>query len=301
MASVALIVIYNHQYNKNIEIIENIYRSRFSSIYHLVPFYNGNKSNVIAVYENSYYFQGYVAQGFKYFFKETFNHYLFIADDLILNPKINEENYIELFKLSDNTCFLSEIISIHEREDGWPRINDAFYYKISVAGVEAEEQLPSYADALCALKKFGLQVKPLSYHQIWRKPTSIKDYLSIFKKDPKYIIRKWSKKKYKMVYPFIGGYSDIFLVSANSIKQFCHYCGVFAATNLFVEVALPTSMVWSATEIITEKELILQGKALWTKEDFIILGKFNNNLKSLLENFPETYLYLHPIKLSKWN
>ena len=47
MNRVALIIIYNHQYNKNIDILERIYNGRFSNIYHLVPFYNGEKQNVI--------------------------------------------------------------------------------------------------------------------------------------------------------------------------------------------------------------------------------------------------------------
>ena len=78
MNKVALIIIYNHKFDRNIDILENIYKDRFSNIYHLVPFYTGDKSNVISVYENSHYFQGYVAQGFKSYFKEEFEHYFFI-------------------------------------------------------------------------------------------------------------------------------------------------------------------------------------------------------------------------------
>src|SRR4030042_4685799 len=103
MDKVALIIIYNHQYNKNIEILEKIYKDRFCNIYHLVPFYNGEKSNVIPVYENSHYFQGYIAQGFKIFYKKDYAHYIFIADDLILNPVINEKNYAIHFKLKKNS------------------------------------------------------------------------------------------------------------------------------------------------------------------------------------------------------
>jgi hypothetical protein len=55
---VALIVIYNHQYNKNIDVVETIYTKRFTHIFHLVPFYTSNKPNVISVYENSFYSEG---------------------------------------------------------------------------------------------------------------------------------------------------------------------------------------------------------------------------------------------------
>ena len=112
----------------------------------------------------------------------------------------------------------------------------------------------------------------------------------------------------------IGGYSDIFLISSDTIKEFCHYCGVFAVTKLFVEIALPTALVLSAKELITEKDIDLAGKAFWpdgwvrlggnferANNDFDELDKFNDNLKDLLNDFPENYLYIHPVKLSKWN
>ena len=78
MSDVALIIIYNHRYDKNISVLEKLYNSRFSDIYHLVPFYDGNKTNVIPVYENSFYFQNYVAQGLKSYFNEKYKHYFFI-------------------------------------------------------------------------------------------------------------------------------------------------------------------------------------------------------------------------------
>jgi hypothetical protein len=102
-------------------------------------------------------------------------------------------------------------------------------------------------------------------------------------------------------YPLAGSYSDIFVISADTIKQFSHYCGVFASTRLFVEVGLPTSLILSAKEIVFEKDIKLQGKALWTKDDYKVLDKFENSLIKLLDEFPSNYLYLHPIKLSKWN
>jgi len=75
---------------------------------------------------------------------------------------------------------------------------------------------------------------------------------------------------------------------------------VFAATELHVEVAVPTSIVMSSERITTEKDLKLQGKALWVEEDYQELDKYENSLNNLLDDFPSNYLYLHPIKLSKW-
>jgi hypothetical protein len=111
----------------------------------------------------------------------------------------------------------------------------------------------------------------------------------------------------------IGGYSDIFVVSSESLKEFAHYCGIFAATRLHVEVAIPTALALSSRKIVFERELDFQGRALWpdgcgtltTPEkycsgDYDVLSKYEFSLNRLLNNFPDSYLYLHPIKLSKW-
>lgn len=309
MNKVALIIIYNHQYNRNIEILERIYKDRFSNIYHLVPFYNGEKQNVIPVYECSYYFQGYISQGFKSYFKEDYTHYFFIADDLILKPIINENNYSEHFKLKPNSCFIPGFITLHEVE-WWPRVREAFRWNINFPGVEAKNQLPEYDKALQKFQQHNLEIKPIRFNQIWKTPTSFGGWVRpltsrhIFShglKILRFFISKLTRKKYSLPYPIVGSYSDICIVSSETIKQFSHYCGVFSVTKLFVEVALPTSLILSAKEIITEKNLKFQGKALWTQEQYKELDKYDSSLNKLLVEFPSNYLYLHPIKLSKWN
>lgn len=39
---IALVIIHNHRYDANIPRLDEIYKSRFSHIFHLVPFYDGN-------------------------------------------------------------------------------------------------------------------------------------------------------------------------------------------------------------------------------------------------------------------
>jgi hypothetical protein len=300
---VALIIIYNHQYNENIDILEKLYADRFSSIYHIVPFYSGEKANVISVYENSFYFQGYVAQSFKFFYKDQFKHYFFIGDDLILNPEVNQFNYKHHLRLTNKSSFLPEILNFHDGMNFWPRIKEAFVYKLKAIGVEAENQLPSITDALHKFSSFNIGFKSLRYTQIYRRPKFLLGFRSLIKNIRyfKYELNQvFFRRDFNLSYPLVGGYSDIFVVSSSSIRNFCHYCGVFAATDLHVEIAIPTAMVLAAEKIVTEKDLILQGKALWTQEDLKILDKYNFDLNQLLNNFPKDNLYIHPIKLSKW-
>lgn len=282
---VALIIIYNHRYDKNIEILERLYSQRFSNIFHLMPFYDGDRENVISVYENSYYFQGYISQGLDKYFDEKYSHYFFIADDLMINPLINENNYIEYFNLDKKTSFISGFITLHERKKFWPRVREAYEYKPDKRGLEIINELPSYGEAIERFDKFNLKIQPLSVNQIYRNVTHSISKESI----------------YELSYPLVGSYSDIVVISADYIKQFCHYCGVFAASDLFVELAIPTALVLAVEKIVTEKDLCLQGKALWTSDDYEELTQYNKNLTLLLSDFPKNYLYLHPVKLSEWD
>ncbi|MBR2165594.1 MAG: hypothetical protein IJ915_03500 [Paludibacteraceae bacterium] len=92
MNKIALLIIYNHRYDKNIDRLENLYKGKFSHIYHIMPFYDGNIENVIPVYESSYRFQSYITQAFQHLKDKGFTHYFIVADDMLLNPQINETN-----------------------------------------------------------------------------------------------------------------------------------------------------------------------------------------------------------------
>jgi len=300
---VALIIIFNHRYDKNIEVLEKMYGSRFSNIFFIVPFYDGTKSNIIPVYEHSYRFQGYITQAFDKFFNEKFEHYFFIGDDLILNPVINENNYREHLNLTAKDSFLSEIITLHERPENeyWPRIKQAYDYNPKLPGCEITNELPSYDEAIELFKNAGQSVNPLTFQQIYDKKRfsltglTQKGYL-------KHLLRqtKHNKTAFKLKYPLVGAYSDILVVSNVAIKKFARYCGIFAASNLFVEIAIPTALILSTPDIKLEKDIKLQGRALWTEKDLEILTPYSNILANLTNSFPENYLYIHPVKLSKW-
>jgi hypothetical protein len=304
ITNVALIIIFNHKYDKNIEVLEEIYKGRFHNIFHLVPFYTGDKENVIPVYENSFNFQGYIAQGFKAFYNKDFTHYFFIADDLILNPLINEDNLEEYLHLNLNSCFLPFFNELHKTpsDQFWSRVQDAYSFNLHTDGVEASSEIPGIDEAKRLLARFGLEFQPLKHDQIFPKPKFPKRIYKLNKvaRYLRWLYFNLTGKTYELPYPLVGGYSDIFIVSQDAIRKFCHYCGVFAATDLFVEIAVPTALALSAENIITEKSLGLQGKALWTNAELKELDRFGSDLDMLLSDFPSGCLYIHPVKLSKW-
>ena len=305
MSRVALVLVYNHRYDGNIEVLERLYGGRFRDIYHLVPFYSGNRPNVIPVYGSSYYFQGYVAQGLRHYFREETEHYLFVADDLLLNPVVNEENYAAHLGLGPGACFLPAFYQFHLIDRGfWMHVEKAYRWTVEAPGVEARPHLPSYEEALERFRRNGLDLRPLRFGQVWDLPRTARGWIEKALRDPglclSFLGSLVGRKSYFLSYPLVGGYSDLFAVSSDAIREFCQYCGVFAATDLFVEHAIPTALALAAKSITVESELKLRGKALWTAAEMKELDRYAGSLRALVEQFPADRLYLHPVKLSRW-
>ena len=326
-AKVALVFVFNHRYDRNIALLEEIYKRRFSNIFYLVPFYDGDKANVIPVYESSFYFHGYMAQGLKHYFSEEFEHYLFVADDLVLNPAINENNYKQFFNLSSETSFIPEIFELHKLSNNntlhfenfkaspgnpnkfyWWRIKDVVKYRHEKEGTEIKNEMPPFSEAKAALQKHGFSITPLSYQDVWGGifPFSIRSHQQR-RHLAKYLLHMRSlRKQFHLSYPLVGSYSDLVIVAGASIKKFCKYCGAFAANELFVEFAVPTALLLASENVITELQLDKRGDIYWTYTSESSahyegqMQQYHYNLQELLSNFPADKLYIHPIKLSKW-
>ncbi len=304
---VALIIVFNHKFEKNITILEKIYAGRFTDIYYIMPFYTGERKDVISVYENSYYFEGYIAQAFQKFYKTDYDYYYFISDDLILNPSINESNFDCILSLHGREAYIPEIKQLHDQQVYWRWTKEAYEYSIVRKGIEAVSELPSLSEAIERFKLHQLDLKPLKYKQVY----NIKINTFIYERFSQFIplhigIKKYLEYikhgfKFKLNYPIVGSYADTFTIPGYAIKKFCHYCGVFAATELFPELAIPTAMAFSCDRMRTENELKLKGKVIWNRYEIESYRKQFKDLDDFMSHFPNDHLYVHPIKLSKWN
>lgn len=287
-ARVALLIIYNHRYDKNIDRIEKLYTKRFSYIYHVMPFYDGKEENVIPVFESSYCFSGYIAQAYGYLRKKGFTHFFIIADDMILNPVINEFSIWTELGICYDDSYIDELICFqHGGKRWWRRIIDALDYTPNQLGIELKGILPSKEEAERRFDFHGLPYTPIPRKELLRNPRK-KDFF------------KMLVKNNKLQYPLVRAYSDILLLPLDIMPKFTLYCGAFAATKLFVEMAIPTALVLSANNIKTGKDIKLEPGAMWTQEDLKILESYSLQLDKLLNDFPSEKLYLHPIKLSQW-
>lgn len=98
----------------------------------------------------------------------------------------------------------------------------------------------------------------------------------------------------------VGAYRDILHVTNKTIPKLAQYCGVFAAKNLFVEIAVPTSLILSSNNIKFDKDIKLHQGALWGKEVDSFNSIYKLELDILLKDYPSNKLFFHPVKLSKW-
>lgn len=285
---VALLVIYNHRYDKNIVRVKQIYAKRFSYIYHVMPFYDGNDLDVIPVFESLYCFSGYISQAYMHLRGKGFTHFLMVADDMILNPAINESSLWTELGLSYRDSYIDEIICFqHGGKRWWRRIIDALDYTPSQLGVELKGILPSKEEAERRFDFHKLPYTPIPRKELLRNPRK-KDFL------------KMLLRSRKLKYPLVRAYSDILLLPSEVMQKFSLYCGAFAATRLFVEMAIPTALILSADNIKLGKDIKLEPGAMWTPDELKNLKPYNLQLDRLLNNFPLRKLYLHPIKLSQW-
>lgn len=284
----ALLVIYNHRFDKNIGRIRELYAGRFSHVYHIMPFYDGNENDVIPVYESSYCFSGYISQAYTHLKHLGFTHFFVVADDMILNPSLNEHSIWEQMGIDYSDSYIDEIVCFQNGgKRWWRRIIDALDYTPDQLGVELKGILPSKEEAQRRFDFHKLPYTPIPRKELLRNPRR-KDFV------------KMLTRSCELKYPLVRAYSDILLIPADVMPKFANYCGAFASTRLFVEMAIPTALILSADNIKLGNDVKLKPGAMWFEQDFKILEGYNNSLEKLFREFPEGKLYLHPIKLSKW-
>ncbi len=290
-----LVVVFNHRFEGNLPLLRTLYRGRFSTVRFLVPFYRGEDPDVVPVFESSATFQGYFAQAQRQLAAEGVSHYVFVADDLLLNPAIHEGNlhlYFHLRPGGGYTKYLEPFSSLTSR---WTHFNRTLRALRFDEFVNARAELPSRAEAAARLAAHGLTVQPLGWRNLETAPGPwrhrVKEWLTAF----------WLLRRRQEVYPLLMGYADLLVVPAAAMPEFCHLCGVFAAMGIFVECAAVTALALAAEHLSLERDLDERGLELWSDADRQTFWESHRGrLSDLLENFPVHTLYVHPVKLPHW-
>lgn len=318
MLKFCLIIIYNHNYERNIPLLEKIYRGRFDGIYHIMPFYQGGAKNVIGVYENSYQFSGYIAQAFSKIPINEYSHFLFVADDMVINPKLSQMNFLDWLGIASVDSFIQDIHVLDEEKVlNWHfGLSIMVYSNTKNNSCEGWRFLPDISKARSLFEKHGLEwQKSLSEsfgkvaRRMLRAQPANPHELSLYPfvgKIVRHFLLKNSRihqsKHGESLYPLAYGYSDFLLIPRKNIRDFVHYCGIFAAMRIFVEAAIPTSMIFASSSIKTLENVGKRAEnGIENYENRELLeAKYSLSYQALLEDFPDDMLFVHPVKLSKW-
>lgn len=315
-----LVVLYNHNYEKNIEKISRIYKDRFPEMRQIMPFYYGNNPEVIRVFGNSFYFQTYIAQACEKLMEMDCDSFLIIGDDLLLNPEFNENNVHERLRMTRDEFYLDGAVEI-SKGDHIRAVEEAQKIDMHHPGLDrsASRIVPGFAEARDILQRRGvLNSTSLPAHKPlllkWRSPfwANLRTNLGYTKSNVYQHLLSLSYRLMprEMVYPCVFGYSDIIVVPRAKMRELCDFLEVFATWRMFVELAIPTAvMLLKDSKIKFLDENTFKSGNVWypnTMEHYerinaIIentIAKAEGQIQRLPEAFPREYLYLHPVKLS---
>lgn len=298
MPKVCLSFVFNHQFEQNIPKLNTIYKERFSTIRFLSPFSTFSKNKqVIPVYETSVHFQGFLAQSYKHLPKDC-DYYIFCGDDLLLNPVLDETNIIEKLNCS-NSSYIKYLNPVWKHSFAWHKFEECNNFPNVDCLVPHYKYFPNREQLIKKYESYGLDYKNLGFHNLFGVKNRGLSFERIYA-GLKYLFRH--KFRRYVHFPLIEGFSDFIVIPKESLCLFCHYCGVFAAMNLWVDAAIASSMVLSSKKIGTEKDHSYKGIEIWDPSDINCrLQKTNFKLNRLSELFEEDEFYIHPVKLSAFS
>jgi hypothetical protein len=311
---IAAIFLFNHKFEPNVAKLESLYGDRFSHRKYVMPF--GTASDkVIPVLETSYRFSGHLAQARDRILEDDVTHYVIISDDLIVNPALNETNIISKLGLGPSSGYIKSLGTLDDLRYRWWRslmiVND---FERTERYFDYKAELPPAPEARARFEAMGLRFpKPV--------PRSIEEWRFALRVLPKFLNRTdwgtiYTKHGKPAPYPLLCGYSDFFVVPGHAMKKFLYYCGVFASLNVFAEAAVPTALALAVDDVVTElkpgelfddpnaarnADARFKGIEFWTAEEGeAFAARFGSEMTRLTTEFPSDWLYVHPVKLSRW-
>lgn len=318
----ALVVLFNHQYDRNIPVIREIYSGRFSGLLQLMPYYRGGDPDVCSVYGNSFQFYDYILQARERIRNLEGDYILIIGDDLLLNPKFDEFSTPSLLGIhGDGTCYLDGFVDV-SLPQCYRGTVEAHRFSMTPPGIDAgsvNKNVPSYEEARQILKSRNLMrhdelSRVRMFLPKWCPSGGIHANWKVLKGRIWHLLNHWKHriKKYPYSYPVVFGYSDIVCLPKGKFDDFCRILEVFAAWNMFVELAIPTALqLLPGTRLATLEDTRYKSGNVWFPQDpehfeamngviEELVSSSSGDIGKLLSSFPEEYLYLHPMKLSRF-
>lgn len=310
------VFIFNHRFERNLDKLDALYGARFPQRTYLMPFARSERADVCRINETSWHFSGHVAQGAASFVNGDATHYVFISDDLIVNPRLDAANIARKLGLDASTGYIKSLAPLDALRYEWHRALPAsIALRRNGDGFDWRAELPPAEEARAKFAAMGLADRMPTLRSIGEAKRALGKLLPA----AGYLTAPWAVKLYGKPtdYPLLAGYADFFVVPAEAIHRFVHLCGVFAALDLFAEVAIPTALALACDRVTTElvpgerfdvpsprrlPDRPWRGVEFWDPaETPVFAARFGNDRQRLVDDFPPDHLYVHPVKLSQWS
>lgn len=308
--TVHLVVVFNHPHGKNIPLLESFLKEKFSSITYLLPLEATDRPDTITYYRGSYCFHGAIVDAFGFLSKKETDWFVFMQDDVLLRPDIDEHNILDFLNVDDCDAFFPAYRKLSQASDRWSwtvRILWKWLHPrntLSGSGMKSVgDFLPITNDISMRLEKHG--IPPCTdIPCIGPDSTALKNATAFNPPNSRshHIVQEVAaglfeeSRSIKIDHPLLYGVSDFFAVRKRALKNLVNAFGILAAADIFAEVSIPTALVRCCDRIsVGDKNGIQCRWAMGADRGDVFDAKSIRN--EFIDN--PSLLLIHPMKWSR--
>jgi hypothetical protein len=317
-----IVIVFNHPYEPNIEILQSYYASKFSSVFFLSPFYNGDSDNVIPIYRGSFDHASFICDTIRFPEISNCDYMLITHDDVLINPVINQNNLFEKLNLSESVDgFVPHIRKLSENIAGWDWTAGSLLKLLDSKNPIFGTGHPGarYAEELIngssAAKKNWLKIcgqfgkteyflqgdtgrKTSGCFALRGQAHPLSALLAESATDYLMGSQGRERRAIQIGFPLLtsGSMADFVLLSSSVYKKYLHAVGVFNALGLFTEISTAMALACSCENL----ESLSNHKELyrWVNGS---QGRLYEDTANIINAFDSGAIAVHPVKLSKNN
>lgn len=116
---ICVCVMMNHPFPAVIPMLRRLYADRFSHLRFLIPFERSDDQDVITVYRGSYNHAAYLQDAAHELRGIDCDYFLVVHDDVLLNPKLRESNFLDVFPIGLDDGFIAEMGAMPTEFGAW--------------------------------------------------------------------------------------------------------------------------------------------------------------------------------------
>ena len=310
-----LCLMFNHALPEQLPLFREIYGDRFSRLRFLQPLQRSAEADVITVYRGSYAFPAYLTDACARLMDVDCTHFLFMHDDVLLSPALNETNLCEVLEVSSEAEGFTPSLAPVDSDIGWWWWPGVLWRLLHPRNILSGTGLNSFEAALAALppqevarermRRYGIDHGMRLTHtkrsvERWGNPAHFGVRDSADQESFNRILLEGlfsgtgPGDAIELPYPIAmtGAYSDFSLIPKASLPEVAHIVGVLSAAGLFAELALGTAMALAMEKVRLADEIGLEFE--WLLHDKIdpdvVLAR--------MAEFP-SLVASHPLKMSR--